>query len=153
MSWLWSEPLSTRCKRQASLNLHLSILWITLFLVSYVSCLFFFFILVDKIYVILLFWCRLVLDTDNTPMVLPFVHTGMQDVMPIGANFPRIGKTVCSLSTLSDSVFISFKTCTPQSSLACHKNGMMIRFPLSHCPFLSLAFFGLGTLSFVLSYT
>ncbi|GKU97702.1 hypothetical protein SLEP1_g10810 [Rubroshorea leprosula] len=40
---------------------------------------------------------RLVLDTDNTPMVLPFVHTGMQDVMPIGANFPRIGKTVTVL--------------------------------------------------------
>ncbi|XVF41872.1 hypothetical protein PTKIN_Ptkin01aG0315500 [Pterospermum kingtungense] len=37
---------------------------------------------------------RLVLDADNAPIVLPFVHTGMQDVMPIGANFPRIGKTV-----------------------------------------------------------
>ncbi|EOY11503.1 hypothetical protein QUC31_009457 [Theobroma cacao] len=40
---------------------------------------------------------RLVLDADNTPIVLPFVHTGMQDVMPIGANFPRIGKTVTVL--------------------------------------------------------
>lgn len=37
---------------------------------------------------------RLVLDADNIPMVLPFVHTGMQDVMPVGATFPRIGKTV-----------------------------------------------------------
>ncbi|XP_021898886.1 tafazzin, partial [Carica papaya] len=37
---------------------------------------------------------RLVLDADNIPIVLPFVHTGMQDIMPIGANFPRIGKTV-----------------------------------------------------------
>ncbi|XVF31380.1 hypothetical protein REPUB_Repub16aG0141000 [Reevesia pubescens] len=40
---------------------------------------------------------RLVLDTDTAPIVLPFVHTGMQDVMPIGANFPRIGKTVTVL--------------------------------------------------------
>ncbi|TYH34608.1 hypothetical protein ES332_D13G137400v1 [Gossypium tomentosum] len=40
---------------------------------------------------------RLVLDADSTPIVLPFVHTGMQDVMPIGANFPRIGKTVTVL--------------------------------------------------------
>lgn len=37
---------------------------------------------------------RLILDADNIPMVLPFVHTGMQDVMPVGASFPRIGKTV-----------------------------------------------------------
>ncbi|KAF5746731.1 hypothetical protein HS088_TW06G00905 [Tripterygium wilfordii] len=37
---------------------------------------------------------RLVLDADNLPMVIPFVHTGMQEVMPIGASFPRIGKTV-----------------------------------------------------------
>lgn len=41
---------------------------------------------------------RLILDADNVPMVVPFVHTGMQDVMPIGATFPRIGKTVSSLS-------------------------------------------------------
>ncbi|OMP03289.1 Tafazzin [Corchorus olitorius] len=40
---------------------------------------------------------RLVLDADTTPIVLPFVHTGMQDIMPIGANFPRIGKTVTVL--------------------------------------------------------
>ncbi|KAI4310945.1 hypothetical protein MLD38_035887 [Melastoma candidum] len=37
---------------------------------------------------------RLVLDADNIPLVIPFVHTGMQDIMPIGANLPRIGKTV-----------------------------------------------------------
>ncbi|KAL6142590.1 hypothetical protein ACLB2K_060867 [Fragaria x ananassa] len=37
---------------------------------------------------------RLVLDADNIPMVVPFVHSGMQDIMPIGASFPRIGKTV-----------------------------------------------------------
>ncbi|KAK4381811.1 hypothetical protein Sango_2932200 [Sesamum angolense] len=30
-------------------------------------------------------------------MVVPFVHTGMQDVMPVGAKFPRIGKTVTIL--------------------------------------------------------
>ncbi|KAK9292280.1 hypothetical protein L1049_020244 [Liquidambar formosana] len=40
---------------------------------------------------------RLVLDADNIPLVVPFVHTGMQEVMPIGANFPRIGKTVTVL--------------------------------------------------------
>lgn len=37
---------------------------------------------------------RLILDADNTPLVVPFVHSGMQDIMPIGAKFPRIGKTV-----------------------------------------------------------
>ncbi|XP_042051970.1 tafazzin-like [Salvia splendens] len=37
---------------------------------------------------------RLVLDADNTPIVVPFVHTGMQEVMPVGAMFPRVGKTV-----------------------------------------------------------
>ncbi|XP_059652400.1 uncharacterized protein LOC132299663 [Cornus florida] len=40
---------------------------------------------------------RLVLDADNIPMVVPFVHTGMQEIMPIGATFPRIGKTVTVL--------------------------------------------------------
>ncbi|CAN4111075.1 unnamed protein product [Withania somnifera] len=37
---------------------------------------------------------RLVLDADNVPIVVPFVHTGMQDIMPLGAKLPRIGKTV-----------------------------------------------------------
>lgn len=40
---------------------------------------------------------RLVLDADNVPMVVPFVHTGMQEIMPIGAKFPRVGKTVTVL--------------------------------------------------------
>ncbi|OVA02660.1 Tafazzin [Macleaya cordata] len=40
---------------------------------------------------------RLVMDADKTPIVVPFVHTGMQEIMPIGANFPRIGKTVTVL--------------------------------------------------------
>ncbi|MED6156451.1 hypothetical protein PIB30_014417 [Stylosanthes scabra] len=40
---------------------------------------------------------RLVLDGDSMPIVVPFVHTGMQDIMPIGANFPRIGKMVTVL--------------------------------------------------------
>lgn len=40
---------------------------------------------------------RLVLDADKTPIVVPFVHTGMQEIMPIGASFPRIGKTVTVL--------------------------------------------------------
>ncbi|OIW13575.1 hypothetical protein TanjilG_29316 [Lupinus angustifolius] len=37
---------------------------------------------------------RLVLDGDSMPIVIPFVHTGMQEIMPIGASFPRIGKMV-----------------------------------------------------------
>uniref|UniRef100_A0A1J3JB78 Tafazzin family protein n=1 Tax=Noccaea caerulescens TaxID=107243 RepID=A0A1J3JB78_NOCCA len=37
---------------------------------------------------------RLILDADTLPMVVPFVHNGMQDIMPVGANVPRIGKTV-----------------------------------------------------------
>nr|GEU46832.1 tafazzin [Tanacetum cinerariifolium] len=40
---------------------------------------------------------RLVLDADNAPMVVPFVHVGMQEIMPIGATFPRVGKTVTIL--------------------------------------------------------
>lgn len=40
---------------------------------------------------------RLVLDADNIPVVVPFVHTGMQEIMPIGANAPRIGKIVTVL--------------------------------------------------------
>ncbi|KAJ9552718.1 hypothetical protein OSB04_016763 [Centaurea solstitialis] len=37
---------------------------------------------------------RLILDADDAPIVVPFVHAGMQEVMPIGATFPRIGKTL-----------------------------------------------------------
>ncbi|KAG7576135.1 Phospholipid/glycerol acyltransferase [Arabidopsis thaliana x Arabidopsis arenosa] len=37
---------------------------------------------------------RLILDADTLPMVVPFVHTGMQDIMPVGASVPRIGQTV-----------------------------------------------------------
>ncbi|KAF9622058.1 hypothetical protein IFM89_029342 [Coptis chinensis] len=40
---------------------------------------------------------RLVMDADNVPLVVPFVHTGMQDIMPIGSKFPKIGKTVTVL--------------------------------------------------------
>lgn len=42
--------------------------------------------------------CRLVLDADNIPMVVPFVHSGMQEVMPIGSKFPKIGKRVCMIN-------------------------------------------------------
>ncbi|XP_042517256.1 tafazzin [Macadamia integrifolia] len=40
---------------------------------------------------------RLVMDADTMPVVVPFVHTGMQDIMPIGSSFPKIGKTVTVL--------------------------------------------------------
>ncbi|KAG5626081.1 hypothetical protein H5410_011299 [Solanum commersonii] len=40
---------------------------------------------------------RLILDADNLPIVIPFVHTGMQGIMPVGAKLPRIGKTVTVL--------------------------------------------------------
>ncbi|XP_008789908.1 uncharacterized protein LOC103707267 isoform X1 [Phoenix dactylifera] len=40
---------------------------------------------------------RLVMDADSTPMVVPFVHTGMQEIMPIGVHFPKIGKKVTVL--------------------------------------------------------
>ncbi|KAJ7973335.1 Tafazzin family protein [Quillaja saponaria] len=36
---------------------------------------------------------RLILDADSIPMVVPFVLTGMQEIMPVGASIPRIGKT------------------------------------------------------------
>uniref|UniRef100_A0A6N2KYG5 Tafazzin family protein n=1 Tax=Salix viminalis TaxID=40686 RepID=A0A6N2KYG5_SALVM len=35
---------------------------------------------------------RLILDADTVPLVIPFVHTGMQEIMPLGATLPRIGK-------------------------------------------------------------
>lgn len=37
---------------------------------------------------------RLVMDADKIPIVIPFVHSGMQEIMPIGSNFPKIGKKV-----------------------------------------------------------
>lgn len=40
---------------------------------------------------------RLVLDADSIPIVVPFVHSGMQEVVPIGATLPRVGKTVTVL--------------------------------------------------------
>lgn len=54
----------------------------------------------------LLYPNRLVLDADNIPVVLPFVHTGMQEIMPIGAKFPRVGKTVCSCKPFSIVIYI-----------------------------------------------
>lgn len=41
------------------------------------------------------------MDADSIPMVIPFVHTGMQEVMPIGAHIPKIGKKVDSCLQLS----------------------------------------------------
>ncbi|KAJ6808730.1 tafazzin-like [Iris pallida] len=40
---------------------------------------------------------RLVMDADNAPVVIPFIHTGMQDIMPVGSHFPKIGKMVTVL--------------------------------------------------------
>lgn len=40
---------------------------------------------------------RLILDADNVPIVLPFVHAGMQEIMPVGAKLPKIGKRVTVL--------------------------------------------------------
>lgn len=40
---------------------------------------------------------RMVLDSDIIPLVIPFVHIGMHDIMPGGAKFPRIGKEVTVL--------------------------------------------------------
>lgn len=40
---------------------------------------------------------RLVMDTDSIPVVIPFVHTGMHDVMPIGSSIPKVGKRVIVL--------------------------------------------------------
>lgn len=37
---------------------------------------------------------RLVMDADSLPVVVPFVHTGMQDIMPVGKRIPRAGKRV-----------------------------------------------------------
>lgn len=37
------------------------------------------------------------MDADSTPVVIPLVHTGMQEIMPIGTHFPKIGKQVTVL--------------------------------------------------------
>lgn len=37
---------------------------------------------------------RFVMDADSLPVVIPFVHTGMQDIMPVGKRIPRAGKRV-----------------------------------------------------------
>lgn len=37
---------------------------------------------------------RLVMDADTIPIVIPFVHSGMQDIMPVGSTFPKVGKKV-----------------------------------------------------------
>ncbi|KAG0483469.1 hypothetical protein HPP92_011553 [Vanilla planifolia] len=37
---------------------------------------------------------RLIMDADNVPIVIPFVHSGMQEIMPIGSNFPKVGKKI-----------------------------------------------------------
>ncbi|XP_024391263.1 uncharacterized protein [Physcomitrium patens] len=40
---------------------------------------------------------RLVTDVERTPLVVPFVHVGMQDLMPIGSKFPAVKKKVSVL--------------------------------------------------------
>ncbi|MQL97971.1 hypothetical protein Taro_030677 [Colocasia esculenta] len=40
---------------------------------------------------------RLVMDADDMPIVIPFVHMGMQEIMPVGSHFPRLGKKVTVL--------------------------------------------------------
>ncbi|KAG0559386.1 hypothetical protein M758_10G098400 [Ceratodon purpureus] len=40
---------------------------------------------------------RLVTDVEKTPLVVPFVHTGMQDLMPVGSKFPKVSKKVSVL--------------------------------------------------------
>ncbi|GJM91974.1 hypothetical protein PR202_ga08397 [Eleusine coracana subsp. coracana] len=37
---------------------------------------------------------RLIMDADSLPIVIPFVHTGMQDIMPVGKRIPTAGKRV-----------------------------------------------------------
>lgn len=62
---------------------------------------------------------RLILDADTVPTVIPFVHTGMHEIMPIGAKFPTIGKTVgCPNSRMlviyvvfrSDIIYVIFRS-------------------------------------------
>jgi monolysocardiolipin acyltransferase len=36
------------------------------------------------------------MDADSLPVVIPFVHTGMHDIMPVGKRIPRAGKRVCA---------------------------------------------------------
>ncbi|XP_020600162.1 uncharacterized protein LOC110039444 isoform X1 [Phalaenopsis equestris] len=34
------------------------------------------------------------MDADKIPIVIPFVHSGRQEIMPIGSNFPKVGKKI-----------------------------------------------------------
>ncbi|ERN02214.1 tafazzin isoform X1 [Amborella trichopoda] len=40
---------------------------------------------------------RLVMDANKMPLVVPFVHTGMQEIMPVGTSIPKVGKQVTVL--------------------------------------------------------
>ncbi|EFJ08564.1 hypothetical protein SELMODRAFT_131400 [Selaginella moellendorffii] len=40
---------------------------------------------------------RLVMDAKETPVIIPFMHEGMQEVLPIGSKFPHICKKVTVL--------------------------------------------------------
>lgn len=46
------------------------------------------------------------MDADTMPIVVPFVHSGMQDIMPIGTQFPHMGKRVIMVS---NNITILFK--------------------------------------------
>ncbi|CAM6120598.1 unnamed protein product [Calypogeia fissa] len=47
---------------------------------------------------------RLVLDADNLPLVIPFIHKGMNDVMPIGQKMFSTGKKVTIL--VGDPIYV-----------------------------------------------
>jgi hypothetical protein len=47
------------------------------------------------------------MDADSLPVVIPFVHTGMQDIMPVGKRIPRTGKRVNVYATTHIVEFIN----------------------------------------------
>ncbi|GBG61250.1 hypothetical protein CBR_g19782 [Chara braunii] len=40
---------------------------------------------------------RLVLDAKETPMVVPFIHKGMEAIIPVGQSLPKVGKKIAVL--------------------------------------------------------
>lgn len=78
-------------------------------------------------------------DVEKTPLVIPFVHTGMQDVMPIGSKFPSVDKKVGISSYILLLPCLAFPYMPLLSGLVsqfreCH-NGIVLRIPVS-CLFL-----------------
>ena len=42
---------------------------------------------------------RLVLESERAPLILPFIHRGMEEVLPLYHTFPKLNKKLVTCST------------------------------------------------------